>query len=108
MPLLEQQLHGGSQKVDIGMWYARVRAKAAKGRRIDASRDRRGKLPKAGTSGLRKDIAGPTTYRRANDVKGCTVTWGRYRRTDNARGLGGDVRIDNRSAEKGKNTLWRN
>ncbi|KAI8458886.1 hypothetical protein BY996DRAFT_6410577 [Phakopsora pachyrhizi] len=105
-----------------GMWYARVRAKAAKGRRIDTSRDRCGKLPKAGTSGLRKgrnrlsrrgrgsrkgdvDIAEPTTK---GGRAGCTVTWGRYRRTNNVKGSGGDVRIDNCRADEGKNTLWRN
>ncbi|CAH7688811.1 hypothetical protein PPACK8108_LOCUS23841 [Phakopsora pachyrhizi] len=77
---------------------------------IDTSRDRRGRLPKAGTSGLRKgrnrrkgdvDIAGPTTANevrgRAGGRAGCTVT-----------GSGGDVRIDNCRADKGKNTLWRN
>ncbi|KAI8454392.1 hypothetical protein BY996DRAFT_6413930 [Phakopsora pachyrhizi] len=82
------------------MWYARVRAKAAKGRRIDASRNHCGKLPKAKTSGLR--------YCWADDVRGQAVTWGRYRRIDNARGLGGDVRVDNCTANEGKNTLWRN
>ncbi|KAI8454737.1 hypothetical protein BY996DRAFT_6413677 [Phakopsora pachyrhizi] len=46
-------------------------------------------------------------YCRADNVKGCTVTWDRYCRTDDARGPGGDVRIDNRRADKGKNALWR-
>ncbi|KAI8451299.1 hypothetical protein BY996DRAFT_6416500 [Phakopsora pachyrhizi] len=56
--------------------------------------------------GMLKDCG--KKYRRANNVKGCMVTWGKYRRTDDARGSGGDVRIDNCRADEGKNTLWRN
>ncbi|KAI8443077.1 hypothetical protein BY996DRAFT_6545407 [Phakopsora pachyrhizi] len=66
------------------------------------------KLPKAEQAGLGRvgtDIAGPTT---ANDVKGWV---GRGHDVDIAgptRGSSGDVRIDNRRADKGKNALRRN
>ncbi|KAI8448185.1 hypothetical protein BY996DRAFT_6420049 [Phakopsora pachyrhizi] len=70
---------------------------AAIARRVSKNRHCKGMLKDCGKK-----------YRRAKDVKGCTVTWGRYRRTDNARGSGGDVRIDNRRANEGKNALRRN
>ncbi|KAI8449379.1 hypothetical protein BY996DRAFT_6418546 [Phakopsora pachyrhizi] len=70
---------------------------AAIARRVLKSRHCKGMLKDCGKK-----------HRRADDVKGCTVTWGRYRRTHDVKGSGGDVRIDNCRANKGKNALWRN
>ncbi|KAI8445586.1 hypothetical protein BY996DRAFT_6464629 [Phakopsora pachyrhizi] len=93
-------------------------------------RNRRGKLPKAEQVGLgRVGTAGramkKSQGRRRKALCG-DISQGRRRKalcgdilqgqqhiagpttTDNARGPGGDVRIDNRRADKGKNALWRN